>query len=79
MIVAATIADVDAKKGNNGQCRQVQKLLPPELRDYPGCHDTFTGPGHNTPATAITLNRKRIKNKTCSNVTETFPFFFLST
>ena len=49
MIVAATIADVDAKKGNNGQCRQVQKLLPPELRDYPGCHDTFTGPGHNTP------------------------------
>ena len=49
MIVAATIADVDAKKGNNGQCRQVQKLLPPELRDYPGCHDTFAGPGHNTP------------------------------
>ena len=28
MIVAATIADVDAKKGNNGQCRQVQKTTP---------------------------------------------------
>lgn len=35
--------------GNNGQCIQLQKTLPPDLQDYQGCHDTFTGPGHNEP------------------------------
>jgi hypothetical protein len=35
--------------GNNGQCIQLQKTFPPELQDYEGCHDTFTGPGHNEP------------------------------
>jgi hypothetical protein len=35
--------------GNNGQCIQLQKTFPPELQDYQGCHDTFTGPGHNEP------------------------------
>ena len=51
MIVAVTITNVNAdpNKGNNGQCRQVQKLLPEWLQDYPGCHDTFTGPGHSEP------------------------------
>ena len=50
-IVTATVANVNADPdtGNNGQCRQVQKLLPPELQDFPGCHDTFTGPGHDEP------------------------------
>ena len=49
--VAATVTNVNADPdtGNNGQCRQVQKLLPEWLQDYPGCHDTFTGPGHNEP------------------------------
>ena len=50
--VAATVTNVNANPdtGNNGQCRQVQKLLPPErLQDFPGCQDTFTGPGHNEP------------------------------
>jgi hypothetical protein len=35
--------------GNNGQCRQVQKLIPPEYQDYAGGHDTFTGPDHDVP------------------------------
>jgi hypothetical protein len=35
--------------GNNGQCIQLQKTFPPELQDFEGCHDTFTGPGHNEP------------------------------
>jgi hypothetical protein len=35
--------------GNNGQCRQLQKTFPPELQDFEGVHDTFTGPGHNEP------------------------------
>ena len=35
--------------GNNGQCIQLQKTFPPELQDFQGCHDTFTGPGHNEP------------------------------
>lgn len=37
------------KKGNNGGCINLQKTLPPEIQDYQGCHDTFTGPGHNYP------------------------------
>ena len=44
-----TNVNADPDSGNNGQCRQVQKLLPEWLQDYPGCHDTFTGPGHNEP------------------------------
>jgi hypothetical protein len=44
-----TNVNADPDTGNNGQCRQVQKLLPEWLQDYPGCHDTFTGPGHNEP------------------------------
>jgi hypothetical protein len=35
--------------GNNGQCIQLQKTFPEELQDFEGCHDTFTGPGHNEP------------------------------
>ena len=46
-IAAATVlAD---SSGNNGQCIQLQKTFPPDLQDYQGCHDTFTGPGHNEP------------------------------
>jgi hypothetical protein len=37
------------KKGNNGRCIKLQKIFPPEIQDYQGCHDTFTGPGHNNP------------------------------
>ena len=37
------------KKGNNGGCINLQKTFPPEIQDYQGCHDTFTGPGHNNP------------------------------
>ena len=49
--VAATVTNVNADPdtGNNGQCRQVQKLIPPPYQDYAGCHDTFTGPGHDEP------------------------------
>jgi hypothetical protein len=49
IVVTAPITNVNADPdtGNNWQCRQVQKLLPPEYRDYVGCHGTFTGPGHN--------------------------------
>lgn len=47
-VVHTTLVYADPN-GNNGQCRQVQKILPPDLQDYPGCHDTFTGPGHNEP------------------------------
>ncbi|MFL6393541.1 MAG: hypothetical protein ACJ708_02630 [Nitrososphaeraceae archaeon] len=43
------VAQADPDNGNNGQCIQVQKILPPEVQDYEGCHDTFTGPGHNEP------------------------------
>jgi hypothetical protein len=39
----------DPNKGNNGQCRQLQDTFPPDLQDYAGCHDTFTGSGHNEP------------------------------
>lgn len=43
------VADRDdkPKKGSNGQCRKLQSSFPPELQDYEGCHDTFTGKGHN--------------------------------
>ena len=44
-----TNVNADPDSGNNGQCRLVQKLLPEWLQDYEGCHDTFTGPGHNEP------------------------------
>jgi hypothetical protein len=47
--ITVTSASADPDTGNNGQCRQVQKLLPQWLQDYEGCHDTFTGPGHNYP------------------------------
>jgi len=53
--ILAEANDVDADrnnnphKGNNGQCRKLQSTFPPEIQDYQGCHDTFTGPGHNTP------------------------------
>ena len=50
--VAVTVTNVngDPTLEINGQCRQEQKLLPPELfQDFPGCHDTFTGPGHDEP------------------------------
>src|SRR5262245_45312623 len=33
--------------GNNGQCRKLQSTLPPELQDYQGCHDSFSGNEHN--------------------------------
>ena len=36
-------------KGSNGQCRKLQHDFPPELQDYEGCHDSFTGKGHNDP------------------------------
>jgi hypothetical protein len=49
MVLTSTVTNVNARSGNNGQCRKLQDMLPPELRDYPGCHDTFTGPGHNYP------------------------------
>jgi hypothetical protein len=39
----------DPSKGNNGQCKKLQKTLPPEIQDFQGCHDTFTGKGHNEP------------------------------
>lgn len=37
------------RQGNNGRCIKLQKTFPPEIQDYQGCHDTFTGPGHNDP------------------------------
>jgi hypothetical protein len=43
------VAQADPDNGNNGQCIQVQKIIPPEVQDYEGCHNTFTGPGHNEP------------------------------
>jgi hypothetical protein len=46
--VSSTTVLADSS-GNNGQCIQLQKTLPPDLQDYQGCHDTFTGPGHNEP------------------------------
>jgi len=47
-MVSTTTVLADSS-GNNGQCIQLQKTLPPDLQDYQGCHDTFTGPGHNEP------------------------------
>lgn len=43
------IADRDdkPKKGSNGQCRKLQSSFPPELQDFEGCHDSFTGKDHN--------------------------------
>ena len=38
VVVTVTNVNADPNKGNNGQCRQVQKLLPEWLQDYPGCH-----------------------------------------
>ena len=35
--------------GNNGQCIKLNRTFPPEIQDFEGCHDTFTGPGHNEP------------------------------
>ena len=46
--VSSTTVLADSS-GNNGQCKQLQKTFPPDLQDYQGCHDTFTGPGHNQP------------------------------
>jgi hypothetical protein len=37
------------KKGNNGQCRKLQKSFPEEIQDYEGCHDTFTRKDHDEP------------------------------
>lgn len=39
----------DPGHGTNGQCRQLQKTFPPEIQDFQGCHDTFTGKDHNNP------------------------------
>jgi hypothetical protein len=47
--VASTTTAFADSSGNNGQCIQLQKTFPPELQDFQGCHDTFTGPGHNEP------------------------------
>lgn len=49
VIPLVQIAVADPSKGNNGQCRQLQKTFPPEIQDFQGCHDTFTGKGHNNP------------------------------
>ena len=49
IIATATVISVNAGSGNNGQCKKLQATLPPEYQDYEGCHDTFTGPGHNEP------------------------------
>jgi hypothetical protein len=48
LMLSTTIVLADSS-GNNGQCIQLQKTFPPELQDFEGCHDTFTGPGHNEP------------------------------
>ena len=48
LMVCTTTVLADSS-GNNGQCIQLQKMFPPDLQDYQGCHDTFTGPGHNEP------------------------------
>jgi hypothetical protein len=48
-VVSVTNVNAEPSKGNNGQCRQVQKILPEWLQDHPGCHYTFTDPGHNEP------------------------------
>ena len=37
----------NAHDGNNGQCRKLQSTFPPELQDYQGCHDSFSGQEHN--------------------------------
>lgn len=48
--VASTVqAEEKSHKGNNGKCRQLQKDFPPDIQDFQGCHDTFTGKGHNAP------------------------------
>jgi len=35
--------------GNNGQCIKLNRSFPEDIQDFEGCHDTFTGPGHNEP------------------------------
>jgi hypothetical protein len=37
------------KKGNNCQCRKLQKSFPEEIQNYEGCHDTFTRKDHDEP------------------------------
>lgn len=52
IVLATTMMEVNALKvhaGNNGQCKQLQKQLPPDLQDFEGCHSTFTGKGHKMP------------------------------
>ena len=49
ILLVPTTVMANPSKGNNGQCRQLQKTFPPEIQDFQGCHDTFTGPGHNNP------------------------------
>lgn len=51
MVIATTtqLVAADPSHGTNGQCRQLQKTFPPDLQDFQGCHDTFTGKGHNNP------------------------------
>jgi hypothetical protein len=48
LMVSTTTALADSS-GNNGQCIQLNRTFPPEIQDFEGCHDTFTGPGHNEP------------------------------
>jgi hypothetical protein len=48
-LMLSTTTVLADSSGNNGQCIQLQKTFPPELQDFEGCHDTFTGPGHNEP------------------------------
>ena len=50
MVLTTTVTTVNAGSGNNGQCRKLQDIHPPEYQDYQSCHDTFTGPGHNEPS-----------------------------
>ena len=52
IILAPVMAQADpngVKKGNSGRCIKLQKTFPPEIQDFQGCHDTFTGSGHNNP------------------------------
>lgn len=48
-LVASTTTAFADSSVNNGQCIHLQKTFPPELQGFQGCHDTFTGPGHNEP------------------------------
>jgi hypothetical protein len=48
-LMLSTTTVLADSSGNNGQCIQLQKTFPEELQDFEGCHETFTGPGHNEP------------------------------